>query len=127
MGTGVADGAVFVSRLDAFGDDHCAELHAKTNDAAHELLTSYVTIEVRHELAIELHHLGLEIGDPTEVRIARAKVVDDEMNAAARPHLTQYIVTKLKMCERHGFGDLQKNFVVVREDGIVGAYQPAIA
>ncbi len=127
MGSGVADCAVLVCGLDTFGDDHGSELRAQAHDTADQLLASRVPIEVRDQLAIELHHLGLEVGDSAEVRVARAEIVDDEVNAATRPYLAQNVETQLKVRERHRLGDFEKYFVVVREDGIVGAHQPTIA
>src|SRR5258708_354976 len=123
-GAGVANRPVLPAGLDAFGDDRGAELGTKLDDTRHELTAARVQIEIGHKIAIELDEPWLEIGDPSEVRVSSAEVVDDEVHVSARAHFAQDVEAELEVHEWQGLGDLEKYVVIVAEDGIVGPHEP---
>src|SRR6185295_3998099 len=104
-----------------------AELAAQLDDARHQLTASRMPVELGHQYAIELHELGLEVGDPTQIRITGAKVVDHQVDGPARAYVAKNIHAELEMQKRHRLGNFQIDIVVVRKNRIVGAHQPAFA
>ena len=99
-----------------------AQVHGERD----ELLLARFRVEVLHELAIELDHLGLEVRDDLQVGIAGAQVVDDQVRGGAAAHLAKDARAEVEVRDGRGLGDFEVNVVVVREDRIVRADEPPL-
>lgn len=77
----VLEPAELLQRLDAFGNDVDAQVHAYLHDAANDRLTRPMFFDASHEIHVNLYLIRLEFGQEIQARVARAKVIDRKLNA----------------------------------------------
>lgn len=115
-----------VGALDTFGDHVGLKAAAQLHQARDELLLPRVAMDPRDELAVELHDLGSEIDDALQVGDTRAKIVDHEGNPASGAELAKDVEAEVEVRDRNRFRDLDERLVIVGEDRVVGADDPAL-
>ena len=76
----VDDRGQLLRSLDAFGDDHGPELVAKTNQRPNEREAPRPRPQTGDQLPIQFDHARFEVREVTEVRVAGAEIVDDNVD-----------------------------------------------
>jgi len=122
----IADGPELVVGFDPLGHDGCAELVAQVDDHRDEHLPARPSIEILDQRSVQLDDCGFEIRDELQVGVTSAQIVDHQVRARAGADFAQHAHAQVEVGERHRFGDLQINVVVMRENGIIGADEPAV-
>ena len=126
LGAGIADGAQLGAGLDSFGHDGGSQLFAQLDHDRDQLLLAALSVKILHERSVQLDDLGFEIRDELQVRVARAEIIDDQVRPCPGTDFAQHAHAKVEVGERHRFGDLKVDVVVVRKDGVIGTHEPAV-
>ena len=92
--------------LDTFGDDFHAEAASHLDDGFHDRRIAGVLAHVAYERLVDLQRADGELLQRRERRVARAEVVDRQVQAH-RIQLIQQPHGALRVRHQRGFGDLQ--------------------
>ena len=91
--------------LDAFGDHHRAVIVREPHHRLDEILLDEVRVDRVDQRDVELDEVRLEVGDRAEARVAAARVVDGEAEAALAERLEPLAEFRVVL-DRRALGDL---------------------
>jgi len=82
---GVAEHLQFLGGLDALGDDAGPDLRGEGGHGTHQRTAIAVSVEVPHQLTVELQEVGRELDHVPQARVAGAGVVDGDPHPPGQP------------------------------------------
>ena len=105
--------------LDALGDHLRLEVIAQVDEAPDQREAARPRPQASAQLAVELDDTRVQVGEVTQVGVARAQIVDDQVDTAGLD-LVQHLRAQIQALQRHRLGELHVDVLAVLEDRIVG-------